>query len=700
MTDKQEKSSDQIHYVGQQPELQIFDAKVDADTCISSTQDGYDVLVVPITNQQYKVGVTKTIAENGRASMISPPTFTEVNIAPNINYSRHVFGMTADWINLESSDSHAVDNYVQVLKHELSYASFCGLAFVVVPGPKRRNHVATYAQALKSAMSVVPIMNIVIQLQMTEIETDQSSDSSTSKTSGNVMSIWEIWNSIRTLCEYSNRLSVGLQVPAKLPHQSVVLRWFAEPISILFLSASIFLENAKQYPVLSRAHQLFLFKYLKIKPSIVLQDILEATKLRTRSKIPSKQDQQAYLIYIRHLHTAMPSLSAMEKFGQGYYDYLQNPLQPLSDNLESGTYEVFEKDPVKYEQYEKAIFQALSDRAQVAAGQPITVAVVGAGRGPLVARALKAAERAKVTIITYAVEKNPNAYAYLLQRKQLEWHNSVEVVHTDMRLWNPRHKIDVMVSELLGSFGDNELSPECLDGVQHALKADGIMIPKSYSAHLIPGMSPKIHMLLKAHNKEETMNTPYVVLLQACDLLAKEIHKAWEFEHPSPYVDTKSQNGLQISMPTSNAVGIRNEHNNRAVKTRFAVENRSVMHGFVGYFESVLYGEVELSIRPDTINAKSRDMVSWFPIWFPISDPLYVPDESEIEISLWRKTDNKKVWYEWSVESFIAVPGRTPDNRDSMASNASTTTTGSSRRIRLGCTKLHNFGGKYSFMIL
>ena len=32
------------------------------------------------------------------------------------------------------------------------------------------------------------------------------------------------------------------------------------------------------------------------------------------------------------------------------------------DNLESSTYEVFEKDPVKYSQYEKAIYQALIDR--------------------------------------------------------------------------------------------------------------------------------------------------------------------------------------------------------------------------------------------------------------------------------------------------------------------------------------------------
>lgn len=29
------------------------------------------------------------------------------------------------------------------------------------------------------------------------------------------------------------------------------------------------------------------------------------------------------------------------------------------DNLESGTYEVFEKDPIKYAEYRRAIFEAL-----------------------------------------------------------------------------------------------------------------------------------------------------------------------------------------------------------------------------------------------------------------------------------------------------------------------------------------------------
>lgn len=49
----------------------------------------------------------------------------------------------------------------------------------------------------------------------------------------------------------------------------------------------------------------------------------------------------------------------VERFARGYEDYLQCPLQPLMDNLESQTYEIFEKDPVKYTQYQTAIHQAI-----------------------------------------------------------------------------------------------------------------------------------------------------------------------------------------------------------------------------------------------------------------------------------------------------------------------------------------------------
>lgn len=44
-----------------------------------------------------------------------------------------------------------------------------------------------------------------------------------------------------------------------------------------------------------------------------------------------------YVDYIRHLWTSRPPLDETQAFESPFYDYLQIPLQPLADNLESNT---------------------------------------------------------------------------------------------------------------------------------------------------------------------------------------------------------------------------------------------------------------------------------------------------------------------------------------------------------------------------
>ena len=119
-----------------------------------------------------------------------------------------------------------------------------------------------------------------------------------------------------------------------------------------------------------------------------------------------------YKKYLSHLAQTQP-MSAQEAFESPYYDYLQSPLQPLMDNLESQTYEVFEKDPVKYKNYQEAVRLALLERLD----KPITLMVLGAGRGPLVTAALNATTEANHKRVNiYAVEKNPNAVVTYVTR--------------------------------------------------------------------------------------------------------------------------------------------------------------------------------------------------------------------------------------------------------------------------------------------
>jgi protein arginine N-methyltransferase 5 len=233
-----------------------------------------------------------------------------------------------------------------------------------------------------------------------------------------------------------------------------------------------------------------------------------------------------YIQYIRHLHKHTTKISSSRDDGsQQYNDYLQAPLQPLMDNLESQIYETFEKDPVKYDRYEQAICKALKDlktnkefsTSKIAAApilgemimsvgadsrpgspcgdehQEFVVTVVGAGRGPLVAAVLNAACSANSKVKIYAVEKNPNAVITLRNRVKTESWTNVSVVAADMRHWSPPELADILVSELLGSWGDNELSPECLDGAQKCLKTGtGISIPCSYTSYLAPVSAQKL----------------------------------------------------------------------------------------------------------------------------------------------------------------------------------------------------------------
>ena len=56
------------------------------------------------------------------------------------------------------------------------------------------------------------------------------------------------------------------------------------------------------------------------------------------------------------------------------------------------------------------------------------------------------------------------------QRQAMDWGGKVQLIFGDMRVIDVPDKADILVSELLGSFGDNELSPECLDGASRFLK--------------------------------------------------------------------------------------------------------------------------------------------------------------------------------------------------------------------------------------
>ncbi|KAI7865537.1 protein arginine N-methyltransferase [Spinellus fusiger] len=441
---------------------------------------------------------------------------------------------------------------------------------------------------------------------------------------------WRQWNQLRTLTHFNPKIHVVLELSSDLPSQSLLDMWLAEPVKAVILPAEIFISNAKGYPVLGKTHQGFVKQLMRgLRPSMVVT--------LPQQPLHSAATPSSYQEYVRFLNRNLPEMNEVERFSLGYQDYLQAPLQPLMDNLDNQTYETFERDPIKYQQYEEAVYQALLDRVAPDSDVETVIMVVGAGRGPLVSCCLRASTKAERKVHVYAVEKNPNAYVTLQNAKADMWHDKVTLVFADMRKWTPPRKCDILVSELLGSFGDNELSPECLDGAQKFLKEDGISIPASYTAFVAPLASTKLYNEVAAYKDLVHFETPYVVMFQqVCELAPSK--PLWTFEHPNPRIPAH-ENPLN------------NLHNMRYQQVQFHVQNDMIMHGLAGYFESVLYNKVMISIHPTT---HSPGMFSWFPIFFPIATPLQVPQGATVTVDFWRQTDAKKVWYEWTVAVTLA----------------------------------------------
>eukprot|EP01138_Halocafeteria_seosinensis_P002613 gb/GECG01002671.1/.p1 GENE.gb/GECG01002671.1/~~gb/GECG01002671.1/.p1 ORF type:complete len:685 (+),score=75.98 gb/GECG01002671.1/:1-2055(+) len=450
---------------------------------------------------------------------------------------------------------------------------------------------------------------------------------------------WDTWNQLRMACEHHPNLNLCLELGKELPEEREVEKWIGEPVKAAILPTGIFLTNKQGYPTLTKRHQNFVRSLYNLGIQFII-----------RPKHGEQVELRHYLQYIAHAISKLPPKTDKDEFEEPYYDVLQSPLQPLKDHLDSSTYEVFETDPVKYSQYQQALDKALADTP---ADSEVVVMVVGAGRGPLVRCSLQAGQNSNRKVKVYAVEKNPNAVITLRNLRRLEgWGNKVEIVETDMRNWNAPEQADVIVSELLGSFGDNELSPECLDGAQRHLKSTGISIPTAYTSYVAPVLSSKLwNEVYTIGHERKHFETPYVCKLYNHFQIAHP-EPCFTFVHPSGNHPSNPWTLLSCSAEVSNSQCV-DHTNRRGTACRFVSDCNAAVHGFAGYFDAQLYKDVYLSIHPTT---HSPEMFSWFPIFIPIRHPFTVSRGDCIAFHISRELSGKAVWYEWAVaknEEFV-----------------------------------------------
>ncbi len=288
-------------------------------------------------------------------------------------------------------------------------------------------------------------------------------------------------------------------------------------------------------------------------------------------------------------HAAWRDAGDKERYLAQFEEQLIAPVQPLRDHLASTTYVQFERALPKYEHYRRAVLEAMKVKP------PRAVAVAGAGRGPLVEACLHAIRDLDLSTVVYAVEKNPNAVVTLHHRNRREWGGRAQVIEADMRSWAPPEPVGLLVSELLGSFADNELSPECLAGAERWLAPDGISIPRRTTSFVAPVFAPRLSSALGDRKPE--CERPVGITLHRVQLLA-DPEPCFVFDHPNPIPDHR-----------------------RFRELSFTAGFDASITGFAGFFEADLFGDIGISTRPSTA---TPELNGWSTLYFPLSRPVDV----------------------------------------------------------------------------
>jgi protein arginine N-methyltransferase 5 len=142
----------------------------------------------------------------------------------------------------------------------------------------------------------------------------------------------------------------------------------------------------------------------------------------------------------------------------------------------------------------------------------------------------------------------------------------------------------------------------------------------------------------QAYKESKWFETAYVVKLFSYAPLA-EAQPVFTFVHPN------------------RAAAI---DNRRYAVLRFTARTAGLIHGFAGYFDCTLHGDVHISINPAS---HSPHMMSWFPLYFPLREPVYAREGELIEARMWRCVSSSKVWYEWALTAPQVTPIHNPMGR-------------------------------------
>ena len=295
-------------------------------------------------------------------------------------------------------------------------------------------------------------------------------------------------------------------------------------------------------------------------------------------------------------------------------DLGSNVIQYLNETIES----VADKVPFEkffYSQYQVAMTKVYSLK------QTETWAIVTSVKGKLVDLALELGVK-RILVLG----RTQDDVLFLKMRNEHEWsqHPDVNITVEVVGLAPNDTKVGVIVTDLLGIFGDDELLPEILQTCSSILNHDTIVMPSSYGSFVVPSSDQNVW----THFVNEGKKTKTILTgdLPEASFFSTPA-KMFSFSHPNDTVLYSSK------------------------RCEFIASKPGILYGFCGWFECVLFEDITIESGFPTED-QTQPLRGFIPLPFQID----IHQGDSIQFHILRQTDDAYVWHEWCVTSPLATP--------------------------------------------
>lgn len=219
------------------------------------------MLTAPLTTSHFRDRVFALFEdpESETAPNVTPLTKYDTDFGPG-ELTSQLLAVASPWIDLCSADPFVYNISRQVLQLEVAYAAFCGVAYIIVPGPNLHSGtisgdgVAQYAYTMQEILEIGLYHHVLVRIPMSD-SPDRvpqpkektlalyARSSSVKKANGDdglksdAFGTWDAWNIIRSICKYNNRLFVG-----KIKNKSPQLTRLRSYITLSFRNPCMFVS--------------------------------------------------------------------------------------------------------------------------------------------------------------------------------------------------------------------------------------------------------------------------------------------------------------------------------------------------------------------------------------------------------------------------------------------------------------------------